>query len=269
MNQMCQLYGVSRSGYYAWRDRPPSLRSIQDASLLKLVRDIHQRSRRTYGSPRIYAEMRQQGETASRRRIERIMRANGIRSCVWRSPRARAGLEKYFTRVDCSIHETPVQRPDQVWVGDITYLKVKDAWRYLATVMDRYSRRIIGWSLGDQKSTPLVSRALAQAFRRRQPQGDLTFHSDRGAEYLSKRHAKALTRRSITQSANRPGHMNDNAHIESWNKSLKAEMYHHQTFDSDQALYREVRSYIDFYNNERLHSSLGYRSPVDFEAQCR
>jgi transposase InsO family protein len=266
---MCHLYGVSRSGYYAWRDRPPSKRSIEDASLLNGVRAIHQKSRRTYGSPRVHAELTRQGEAVSRRRVERIMRENGIRSCAWRMARARVGLEQYFTRVECAIHEKPVHRTDQVWVGDITYLKVNDTWRYLATVMDRYSRRIIGWSLGDQKSTPLVSRALSQALRRRQPTRGLIFHSDRGAEYLSKPHARLLARRSITQSANRPGHMNDNAHIESWNKSLKAEMYHHQSFDSDQALFREVRSYIEFYNNERLHSSLGYRSPVDFEAQCR
>lgn len=269
MNQMCELYGVSRSGYYAWRDRPPSKRSIEDANLLKRVQAIHHRSRCTYGSPRVHAAINQQGEPISRRRIERIMRDNGIRSCAWRMPRARAGLEKYFTRVDCLIHEIPAHRLDQVWVGDITYLKVNDEWRYLATVMDRYSRKIIGWSLGEQKSAPLVSRALAQAYRRRQPKGALMFHSDRGTEYLSKRHAKVLARRSIQQSANRPGHMNDNAHIESWNKSLKAEMYHHQSFDNDHALFREVRSYIEFYNNERLHSSLGYRSPAEFEAQCR
>lgn len=174
------------------------------------------------------------------------MREKGIRSCAWRMPRARGGLEKYFTSIECSIHEKPVRKPDQVWVGDITYLKVKDTWRYLATVMDRYTRRIIGWSLGDEESTQLVSRALYQAVRRRQPTGGLTFHSDRVTEYLSKRHAKALARRGIVQSANRPGQMNDNAHMESWNKSMKMEMYHLRDFASDEVLYREVRSYIEF-----------------------
>jgi len=266
---MCRLYRVSRSGYYAWRDRPPSKRSIMDAVLLDRVRSVHHQSRRTYGSPRVHAELIRQGEAVSRRRVERIMRENGIRSCAWHMPRARVGLEKYFTSIECSIHEKPVRKPDQVWVGDITYLKVKDTWRYLATVMERYTRRIIGWSLGDEKSTQLVSRALYQALRRRQPKGDLTFHSDRGTEYLSKRHAKALARPGIVQSANRPGQMNDNAHMESSNKSMKTEMYHLRDFASDEALSREVRSYIELYNNERLHSSLGYRTPFEFEAQCR
>ena len=265
---MCKLYGVSRSGYYAWSGRPPSQRDVDDEALLELIHETHQKSRETYGSPRVHIALIPRGVSVGRRRIERLMRENGVRSASHRRVKARPGLFKYYDQASCKIHDVTLTGPDQVWVGDITYLKVNGQWRYLAVVMDRFSRRIISWVLGHEKSTALTARALRKAWRARSPKGPLIFHSDRGTEYLSGKHHRALKDRGITHSVNRPSKMNDNAHVESWNKTMKTEMYYRTNFDDERSLQRAVRSYIEFYNRNRMHSALDYRSPIEFEAGC-
>jgi transposase InsO family protein len=267
---MCRLYGVSASGYYAWRERVPSERSKRDAALLERIRHEHVVSRETYGSPRVHAGLCREGERIGRRRVERLMREYGIRGRCAGLYRRMPGMGRFFRREGgCNrVVDRPITAPDQVWVGDVTYLKVKGQWRYLATVMDRYSRRLLGWSLGLQRNSYLTRRALKRALAGRNCSDASVFHSDRGVEYLGYDFQRALDRAGIQRSVNRPRRINDNAHMESMFKTLKSDMYHGYEFDSDQALRSAIVSYVDFYNGTRLHSALGYRTPIEFERAC-
>lgn len=262
---MCRVNGVSPAGYYAWKRRPASARVLEDQRLAEQIQRVHQDSRHTYGSPRVHAALRREGEPAGRRRIERIMRERGIRSCSASLYRKLPGLTRFYGNIASQVHEAKVTAADQVWVADVTYLKVNDQWRYLATVMDRYSRRLLGWALSAEKSGSVVRRALAAALRTRRPEPGTIFHSDRGSEFLAYALRSQLQRAGLRQSVNRPRRMTDNAHMESWNKTMKTDMYHRQSFQSDQQLRAAIHSYIGFYNRYRLHSALGYRSPIEFE----
>jgi transposase InsO family protein len=175
---------------------------------------------------------------------------------------------RHLVSIRNKVHEIEVTVSNQVWVCDVTYMQVNGAWRYLATVMDRHDRSLPGWSLGKERTAMLTRRALRHALRNRGVQSGTIFHSDRGTEYLGSKYRNALCKAGMTPSVNRRLRMTDNAYLESWNKSMKSDMYHRRKFNSDRALYNAVKNYIDFYNNERLHSSLGYRTPAEFVLQC-
>ncbi len=179
--------------------------------------------------------------------------------------RSRVGQKAFFTSIANTGRDIKLERLNQVWVGDVTYLKVSGQWRYLAVVMDKFSRRIIGWSLGRNRDAALTLDAIHHAIRNRKPESGLHFHSDRGIEYAAWAYRQKLSRHGIVQSMNRPGRMNDNAHMESFFHSMKTEELYGQTFTSDEDLRSALLSYIQFYNQQRLHSSIGYLSPAAFE----
>ena len=265
---MCALYGVTRGGFYAWQSRQPSERVSQDARLTERIREVHAQSRGYYGSPRVMRQLNCEGESVGRRRVARLMRGARLQGrSARRYHRSMVRQRAFFASVPNQQRATVTQAPNQVWVGDVTYLKVAGRWRYLAVVMDRHSRRVLGWSLSARRDAALTSDALRHSARKRAPAPGLMFHSDRGIEYAAFDYRDQLARLGITQSMNRPGKMNDNAHMESFFHSMKAEDLHGRRFDSDAQLRQALRSYIAFYNQQRLHSALCYLSPVTFERQ--
>jgi transposase InsO family protein len=263
---MCALLGVTRGGFYAWQRRQPSVRAQADELLIEQVRQVHEGSRGYYGSPRVRGQLQREGVIVGRRRVARLMRQAGLQGRSARLyRRAKVGQRAFFASVPHRLDKDRPQAPNQVWVGDVTYLKVAGQWRYLATVMDRHSRRIVGWSLGRRRDAALTSQALRQSARNRSPAPGLVFHSDRGVEYAAFEFRQQLQRLGILQSMNRPGKMNDNAHIESFFHSMKAEELYGKTFSTDEQLRQALSSYIAFYNQQRLHSALRYLPPAVFE----
>jgi putative transposase len=261
---MCRLYGVTRAGYYAWRLRGPSPRARDNDRLLASIRRAHEASRGTYGSPRIYRQLLNQGETAGENRIARLMRHAGIKARVATLRYTVPNMKRFFVMANQQLDQ-PGAVVNQVWVGDITYLKVGAVYRYLAVVMDKCSRRVVGWAFGRQKNVVLTLRALNHAVGRRRPPPGLIFHTDRGIEYAANAFRDRLAELGIIQSMNRPGQVTDNAHMESFFHSMKADIIHGRVFSQDNQMLAALRSYLPFYNHSRIHSSLDYVSPATYE----
>jgi putative transposase len=256
---------VTRAGYYAWRTRGRSTRAGDNEGLVQRIRAVHERSRGTYGSPRIYQALRRQGCGASENRVARLMRRHAIKARVATIRYTNPRLQSFFGSVRNEQLDVHLQGPDQVWVGDITYLMVGGIYRYLAVVMDKYSRRVLGWAYGKRKDVAPTLRALERAVRHRRPQRGLIFHTDRGIEYAAGAFKARALELGIVQSMNRPGKLNDNAYIESFFHSMKSEIVHGLRFNEDREIERAVRAYVPFYNTTRLHSSLNYVPPATFE----
>lgn len=270
MTFLCRYYGVSRSGYYAWRHRPVSAQYRANQKLLGAIRRIHERSHGIYGSPRVWEALRQQGVPCGENRVARLMRQAGLTGRVVKVTRRQPGLHRFFIATPNLRKDQPVPpTPDQQWVGDITYLKAQGRFCYLATVMDVCSRRILGYALGHDRSVNLTTRAVQQAIRFRPGREELLFHSDRGIEYGAYRYKAFLGEHGIRSSMNRPGHPGDNAHMESFFHSMKAEWIRGKRFNNFTELETAVKQYIHFYNHHRLHSGIGYRTPVEYERLCR
>jgi putative transposase len=267
---LCRVLGVSKSGYYAWRGRPPSERRRQDALLTEKIREIHSRSRQTYGYPRVHAELRSLGVRCGRRRVARLMRAAGLRGCV-------RGKKRRTTRRDPRAAPAPdllcrdfvAVRPNKIWLADITYIPTREGFLYLAFILDTHSRKVVGWSMAAHMRTELVVDALEMAVWRRGPVAGLVHHSDRGIQYTAISFGKRLEEAGIVPSMGRTGTALDNAMAESFiATSLKTELLVHRHYFPDREAARSAIffEYLEgFYNRRRLHSALGYKSAVRYE----
>ncbi len=262
---MCRLYGVTRAGYYGWRSRERSERERQNVELAEHIRAVHQESRGTYGSPRIYQALRQRGHCVGENRVARLMRAHGIKARVATIRYTNPKMQRYYGLIPNRQLDVQLEQPDQVWLGDITYIKVGAIYRYLAVVLDKYSRRVLGWSYGPRKDVRLTLEALERAVRHRRPAPGVMFHTDRGIEYAAGAFKQRLAELGFIQSMNRPGKVTDNAFIESFFHSMKSEVFHGYRFNDDRAVREVLTHYLPFYNRDRLHSSLEYATPAAFE----
>ena len=272
VRDMCEAFGVARSHYYAYRNGPAGVRAKQDEELSSEIKRIFEAHRRRYGSPRITRELRDCGWQCGENRVAKLMRSNGIRA----KPAAR-----FVPATTDSNHGSPVapnrlreleqlDRINQVWTSDITYIPLVNGWAYLAVIMDLFSRYIVGWSLQDHLRSELVIAALSQALSHRQPLPGMLHHSDQGTQYASFRYQKMLAEHQIVPSMSRRGNCYDNAAMESFFGTLKSEMAVSGTFLSQRQANTELFKYIEiYYNRKRLHSSLEYQSPAEFEAALK
>jgi transposase InsO family protein len=268
---MCKVLQVSRAGYYHWTKRITSYRYLEDRKLLDIIRYHYNRSRGTYGLPRIYASIRKEGLKVNKKRVARIMRVNNIRAKtkkrfkVTTRQNSRAKASENMLKGNFSS-----EQENRIWTSDITYLWTKQGWLYLAVVMDVYSRKIVGWSLGSSLSKQLVIKALMMAIIHRKPEAGIIFHSDRGSQYTSYSVRELLKIYQMTQSMSSSGNCYDNAITESFFHTLKIELIFWNRYQNREQAKRSIFEYIEvFYNRERLHSSIGYLSPVEFEMKRR
>lgn len=267
LRYLCAWLNVSRSGYYAWLKRVESKRAIADAQLLIQIRKVFSDNHETYGSRRVFHELKRQGICASRKRVARLMRENGLRARALKTYAKPARLKLFYQDITNNrLLGNKLSNINQQWSGGLTYLKVGGHWHYLAVVIDLYSRRVIGWAFGKSKTVELTMKALRQAVRRRKPKNRVLFHTDRGAEYRANQVQRYLETHNIISSMNRPGCCTDNAEVESFFHSLKADIIRGFKFEKACDLQSRLRSYLDyFYNRQRLHSSLSYKTPAEFE----
>jgi transposase InsO family protein len=268
---MCRVLGVSPSGYYACKSRPPSKRLADDARVAAEVAAAHKASRGIYGSPRVHRELKAKGLKVGKKRVERLMNEKGL----------RGRSKKRFVRTTDSKHDDPVApnvlerrfettTPNEAWVGDVTYIATAQGWLFLAVLLDLFSRRVVGWATSDTNDTTLALAALDHAVRSRRPNAGLIHHTDRGSPYASEDYRAALAARGLVASVSRTGDCYDNAVAESFFASLKAEWVDYEDYADHDVGHASVGEYIErFYNPTRRHSHLGYVSPIEFELRSQ
>lgn len=266
---MCQRLGVSRAGYYAWRKRGPSKREQDDTALLTKIRAIFKAHRGRYGVRRIFADLRRQGVRVAYKRVQRLMSEAGLVSV---HPRRRhvttIQAAEPSSLPDLVRRDFTAKRPNELWYGDITYVRTAEGWCYVASVIDAFSRKVVGWAVADHMRTDLVVQALTMAIVRRRPPKDVIFHADRGSQYTSHDFVKFCKIHNIRNSVGRTGICYDNAASESFWATLKKEYIHLHAFADLKQLRAGVFDYIEaYYNRRRLHSKIGYRTPVECEEE--
>jgi putative transposase len=274
VSKACALLSVSRSAYSVWQQHRPSARARSDARLGEVIVTIHEASRRTYGAPRITAQLRREGIEVGRKRVARLMTQHGLtgrakrrstRTTIADPSAPRTTLDRLGRAFEPGGHAL-----DSVYVGDITYIRTHEGWLYLATTIDLASRRVVGFAMADHMRASLVRDALTMALERRHPARGLMFHSDRGSQYTSREFRALLHDNGLLQSLSRRGQCWDNAVAESFFATLKEELVHRRTLPTRAAARHAIFEFIEvFYNRARLHSSLDYRTPVEYEEQLK
>lgn len=270
VEKMCRVLGVSRSGYYKWRKQPPSARKKHREKLAKRVEFHYQDSDGIYGSPKITNELQKEGYKVGSKTVWRIMKEKGLRS---------QATAKFRVQTTDSNHSNPIaynwlnqhfdvcNKPNQVWVADITYIRTRQGRLYLASIMDLYTRKIVGWQLGPRMKEDLVIDALKKAYKAQKPAKGLIHHSDRGSQYASAEYRKLLKQYHMIRSMSRKGNCYDNACIESFHSIIKRELIYRYKFETHQEAHQRLFWYVEFfYNRKRTHSKLGYMSPDRFES---
>ncbi len=268
---LCEVLSVTRSGFYAWLARPAAPKKLADAKLVVEIKAAMKRGRGVYGSPRVHRDLRARGFRVSRKRVERLMRENGL----------AARQKRRFVHSTDSRHAFPVaanvldrkfdvQKPNQAWVGDVTYIPTAEGWLYLAVLLDLFSRRVVGWATSASNDRELALRALDQAVRARRPKRGLVHHTDRGSPYASDAYRDVLAIHAMVPSMSGTGDCYDNAVAESFFATLKAEHVDHEVFATHDIGTASIGDYIEnFYNRVRRHSHVGYVSPVEFELRSQ
>jgi len=265
------VLGVSPAGYYAWRSRPESLRSATNRTIVDDIKQVHRDTSGRYGSPRIYAELKAQGRGVSRGRIERLMRRHGIRAIMARPRQVRTTYSSHDYPIAPNLLERnfTATAPNRIWLADITYVETDQGWLYLATVMDLYSRRIVGWAMADHLRADLPLAALRMAISAQRPGSGLIHHSDRGVQYASADYRRVIQSAGFRASMSRKGDCYDNAPMESFFHTLKTELVHHRQYATRTQATCDIFTYIEgFYNRTRRHSAIGYISPIEMELKA-
>lgn len=269
---MCDVLQVTRAGYYAWLRRPEPPQAVRRSALVEQIRQVHRQSRSTYGSPRVYHALKARDVPCSENTVAKLMRQADLRASTRRRFVVRTTDSKHGHAVAPNTLDRRFApgEPDRTWVVDFTSIATDQGWLYLAVVLDLGSRRVVGWSMADHMRSELVESALSDAIGRRKPSGPLLHHSDRGTQYACDDYRELLARHGVAVSMSRRGDCYDNAVIESFFGTLKQELVHREVYATRSQARASLFEYIEvFYNRQRLHSTLGYQSPMQYEEQIK
>jgi len=270
VQKMCRVLVVSRSGYYRWKSQPQSKRQKDNEKILMGIRESHKNSRRAYGSPRITEDLQAQGMRCSENRVARLMKIHGIIGKAKKKFKATTNSKHTLPVADNLLNQNfEAEKPNTIWVSDITYIPTLEGWLYLVVILDLFSRQVVGWAMSDRLTSGFVVKAMYQAIGRRKPSSECIFHSDRGIQYASSDFRDILKAYGFVQSMSRKGNCYDNAVAESFFHTLKTEHVYDYRYETRAEARQSIFEYIEmFYNRQRRHSALGYLSPVSFELEA-